>query len=139
MKPVLLDTGVIVSLLHRQAARHEDCVAAVTSLDRPLVTCEAVISESCYLLRKVPGAADAVLANVEQGIFQIPLSFTGSISAIRAIMQKYRNLPADFADVCLVHLADMLNTGDILTLDRHFAAYRWRRNNAFRLLISLSR
>jgi hypothetical protein len=34
-------------------------------------------------------------------------------------------------------LADVLNTGDILTLDSHFRHYRWRRNRRFNLLIPL--
>lgn len=39
-------------------------------IDDPLVTCEAVIVESCYLLRARSGAQDAILENVEKGIFQ---------------------------------------------------------------------
>jgi hypothetical protein len=34
-------------------------------------------------------------------------------------------------------MADQLDTGDILTLDSHFAHYRWRRNRRFRNLIPL--
>jgi len=33
-------------------------------------------------------------------------------------MRKYSDLPSDFADACLIHLADELNTREILTLDR---------------------
>ena len=57
--------------------------------------------------------------------------------SVRSVMRKYRDLPADFADACLVQLADELNTGDILTLDRDFESYRWRRTRAFRLLVAL--
>jgi len=52
-------------------------------------------------------------------------------------MRKYRDIPADFADACLIHLADQLGTGDILTLDSDFKHYRWRRNRSFHLLIPL--
>lgn len=41
----------------------------------------------------------------------------------------------DFADACLVHLADELDTGRILTLDADFAVYRWRRTRAFEILL----
>jgi uncharacterized protein len=47
------------------------------------------------------------------------------------------DLPVDFADACLVQLADELNTGNILTLDRDFEFYRSRRIRPFRLLIAL--
>ena len=137
MKAALLDSGVIVGLLDRSEANHDRCVTPVEGLEGPLVTCEAVIAESRYLLRGLPGAVDAVLENVERGIFQIPFQLSRSAILVRSVMRKYRGLPADFADACLVQPADELNTGDILTLDRDFESYRWRRTRAFRLLVAL--
>lgn len=135
MKPVLLDASVIVALLQATAQRHKECVAAVSGLQRPLVTCEAVLSESCYLLRGFPGAAEAVIANVEGGIFEIPFSFARSAPSVRALIRKYRNVPASFADACLIQMAEELDTGEILTLDSDFPIYRWRKNRHFDLLI----
>lgn len=135
MKPVLLDTGVVVALLQATAQRHEECVAAVSGLQRPLVTCEAVLSESCHLLRGFPGAAEAVMANVEGGIFEVPFFFARSASSVRALIRKYRDVPASFADACLIQMADDLDTGEILTLDSDFLIYRWRKNRQFDLLI----
>ena len=137
MKPTLLDTGVIVGLLDRSEAYHIRCVTALDGLEGPLVTCEAVITESCYLLRGLPGAVETVLENVDRGIFQIPFQLSRSANLVRNVMRKHRDLPVDFADACLVQLADELNTGDILTLDRDFASYRWRRTRPFRLLVAL--
>lgn len=137
MKPVLLDTGVIVALLDRNERLHSRAVHALESLEQPLATCEPVIAESCYLLRAIPGAAETVLANVEQGIFQIPMQLNQAAAPIRTILRKYRDVPADLADACLIHLADELETGEILTLDSDFSRYRWRRNRPFQLLIPL--
>ena len=137
MSPVLLDTGVIVALLDRSESHHSRCAAAVTNLERPLVTCEAVIAESCYLLAKLSGAPAAILQNIEEGVFQIPFQLTRSAAPVRRILNRYRDLPADFADACLIHLADELSTGDILTLDRDFEIYRWRRTRLFRNLVDL--
>jgi len=137
VKRVLLDTGVIVALLDRSERYHARCAQALESLEQPLATCEAVIAESCYLLRTIPGAAETVLANVEQGIFQIPMQLNQAAAPIRAILRKYRDVPADLADACLIHMADELETGEILTLDSDFARYRWRRNRVFQLLIPL--
>jgi predicted nucleic acid-binding protein len=134
---VLLDTGVIVALLDRSEKCHRRCVIALEALERPLVTCEAVIAESCYLVRGLPGAAEAILRNVELGVFQIPFALSRSAAPVLRIMRKYRDLPVDFADACLIHLAEELNTGDILTLDRDFESYRWHRTRPFHLLIDL--
>ena len=138
MKPVLLDTGVIVALLDRNDRLHKRCVATLEEIRRPLVTCEAVIAESCYLLREVFGAPQAVLANITEGVFLLPFQLSQSATAVRAIMRKYADLPIDFADACLVHLAEQLRTGDILTLDKDFELYRWSRTQTFQLLVDLS-
>jgi predicted nucleic acid-binding protein len=135
VKPVLLDTGVIVALLDRSERNHSACVEAVTTLSAPLVTCEAVIAEASYLLRGVRGAPDAVLANVERGIFQVPFRLDAAVGAVRALMKRYAGVPMDLADACLVHLAEALGTGSILTLDSDFAVYRWRRRRSFEFLV----
>jgi predicted nucleic acid-binding protein len=135
LKPVLLDTGVIVALLDRSQSAHRQCAAVAEDLSRPLASCEAVIAEACYLLRDVPHAEDRIIANVEQGIFQLSFQLSGSSDLVRNVMKKYLDLPASLADACLVCLAEQLDTGDILTLDRHFETYRWRKNRPFNLLV----
>jgi predicted nucleic acid-binding protein len=138
VKPVLLDTGVIVALLDRSERFHERSKDAVEALgNSPLVTCEAVIAESCYLLRRISGAPQAVLDNVAQGHFQIPFELSRSAAEVLRLLHKYRDRPADFADVCLIHLAGQLRSGEILTLDRDFEIYRWSGNKRFRLLVPL--
>jgi predicted nucleic acid-binding protein len=137
LTPVLLDTGVIVALLDRSERYHTTCKELVETLSPPLFTCEAVIAESCYLLRRVYGAAEAILANVEAGTFQIPFRLAGSTSHLRRVLRKYRDRQVDLADACLIQLAADINCGDILTLDSDFKVYRWGSNKSFRLLIPL--
>ena len=138
MNPVLLDTGCIVALLDRSEAHHARCVQALQGISDPLVTCEAVIAESCHLLRKQRGAGDAILENVERGVFRLPLRLDESCASVRALVKRYARVPMDLADACLVALADMLDTGRILTLDSDFRVYRWRRTRVFDLLIDIA-
>jgi len=137
VKPVLLDSGVIVALLDRSERFHQSCRVALEEAGGLLVTCEAVIAESCYLLRNVPGAPETVLANVEQGVFQVPFQLSRSAAEVRRILRKYRDVPIDLADACLIRLADQVVTPDILTLDRDFKIYRWGKNRPFRFLVPL--
>ena len=139
MRPVLLDTGVIVALLDRAERAHVRCTELIGSLAAQLFTCEAVIAESCYLLRDLRGAAEAVLENVASGIFQIAFRLPASATAVRQLMRKYRDQEMDLADACLVHLASELRTGEILTLDSDFDVYRWGANQPFRRLIRSDR
>ena len=137
MQPVLLDTSVIVAWLNRRDQYHERCVAALAGTRQPFATCEAVITECCHLMHSIPAAIDEVLENLADGTFQAPFRLTECAIAVQELMRKYRDLPASFADACLIAMADQLNTGNILTLDRHFRHYRWRRNRKFNLLIPL--
>jgi predicted nucleic acid-binding protein len=126
-----------VALLDRSEHHHRKCVDAVSTLRAPLITCEAVIAESCYLLRDIEGAAAAVLENISRGIFQIPYRLTGNADTVRKLMRKYADAPMDFADACLVDMASDYRTGRILTLDTDFRVYRWARNRPFELLLAL--
>ncbi len=138
MKPVLLDTGVIVALLDRSEEFHQACAKAVRDLEAPLVTCEAVIAESCYLLRNLPGAPEAVIENVAAGIFQVPFQLSREALGIKQVLRKYRDRRIDLADACLIRMADEFETPDILTLDKDFQIYRWGKNKPFRLLLHLN-
>ena len=135
MKPVLLDTSVLVAVLDRAQDSHQRCVETLELVASPLVTCEAVITETCYLLRNVRGAVDAVMQNIAAGMFHMPFRLSDSTRDVRRLLRKYSDLPAGLADAGLIHLAGELGTGDILTLDSDFRVYRWGGNKPFRLLI----
>jgi uncharacterized protein len=135
LTPVLLDSSVLVAWLDKRDRWHRACAALRPRLKPPLMTCEAVIAESCYLLQRVHGAAEDILANVANGTFKIPFQLSECAREVQQILRKYRDTPADFADASLIHMANELGSGDILTLDADFKHYRWRRNRAFNLLI----
>jgi len=135
--PTLLDTGVIVAWLDRSEKYHRACQEAVDEVVGPLITCEPVITEACYLLRRIPGASEAVLENVRSGVFQLPIPLAHAAAAIQRMLRKYKDRQVDLADACLVHLANELRTGEILTLDRDFKVYRWGANKAFHLVVEL--
>jgi uncharacterized protein len=137
MNAVLLDTGVIVALLDRSERHHFRCVEVLTDLTGVLVTCEAAVAEACYLLRGLRGAAEAVVSNVDNGVFQTPIRLADQAASVEKLLRKYRDVPMDLADACLVDLADRVGTGRILTLDSDFHVYRWRARRKFDLLVEL--
>ena len=138
MKAILLDTGVIVALLDRDERHHPQCVEVVSDIVGPLATCEAVIAEACYLLRRTHGAPEAVIQNVAKGNFQIPVRLVDRAAAIEKLLRKYRDVPMALAEAYLVDLAEQMDTGQILTLDSDFEIYRWRSRRKFQLLVDLS-
>lgn len=51
---------------------------------------------------------------------------------IAEVMEKYRDLPADFADASLVVLAERTGVTDIATIDKDFSIYRTKDKRQFR-------
>jgi uncharacterized protein len=137
MIPVLADSSFFVALYNKRESAHQICASAYESIQRPLVTCEACVVEALHLLNHAAPAVDGILASLESGALKIPLRIEDHAAELRGLMRKYRDASADFADLCLVLLANKLDTGEILTLDRDFRHYRWRRNRPFNLLIPL--
>src|SRR5205085_7769747 len=124
MKPVLLDTGVIVGLLDRGERLHRACAGAVQELKAPLITCEAVIAESCYLLRNLRGAPEAVIENIAAGILQIPFQLWRESTCVKHALRKFRDRSIVLSDAWLNSLGDEIETREILTLDQDVVIYR---------------
>ena len=53
---------------------------------------------------------------------------------IRSFMYNYKNLPASFADSCLVYLYETITNSNILTLDSDFTIYRDQQGKPLELL-----
>ena len=137
MTPVLADSSFFVALFNRREQGHNRCRSAYEALDGPLITTEACITEALHLLDHAPAAVEAILTNVHQGALEVPFRLGDCASEVAYLMAKYRDTPCDFADACLIAMADQLDTGDILTLDSDFKHYRWSRNRSFKMLIPL--
>lgn len=61
----------------------------------------------------------------------IDQSTAGDLPKIAALLDKYRDLPADFADASLVALAERLNVSCVASVDSDFAVYRTLGRRAF--------
>ena len=132
---LLLDTGAFVALVDRDEKLHDDCVAALEKWTGSVVTTEAVLTETLYLVGPSWSAQKACLEFVVRGAFQLVPSSAKSLQRVKILMEKYRNVPMDYADATLVVLAEELETDWVFTLDRRgFSVYRMRRNRAFRII-----
>jgi predicted nucleic acid-binding protein len=137
MTPVLADSSFFVALFNQREKGHGRCLSAYRGLDGPLITTEACITETLHLLDHDEAAVEAILTNVREGALEVPFRLGDCASEVAYLMSKYADTPCDFADACLIYLADQLGSGDILTLDSDFKHYRWRRKKHFRMLIPL--
>ena len=132
---LLLDTGAFVALVDRDETAHDLCVSALESWRGPVVTTEAVLTETLYLVGPRWQPQKTCLEFLLRGAFQLVPSSRESLKRVAAHMEKYRNVPMDFADGTLVALGEELETDWVFTLDRRgFSTYRLGRRRAFQII-----
>lgn len=121
---VLIDTGPLVAFLNRRDRYHGWAVQQLDDIEPPLVTCEPVLSEACFLLRHDPAGPAAVLGLVEERLIEVILTCQAEAAALRRLMERYARVPMSLADACLVRLAEAYSDTLLLTLDSDFRIYR---------------
>jgi predicted nucleic acid-binding protein len=132
---LLLDTGAFVALVDRSEQQHARCVAVLESWAGPIVTTEAVLTETLHLVGPSWQAQRICMEFILRGAFLLVPSSHQSLQRVAALMDKYNDVPMDFADATLVALGEVLGTDQIFTLDhRGFSVYRLHRKQPFRIL-----
>lgn len=121
---VIADAGVLVALIELNEPHHDWAVDQSRRILAPMLTCESVLSEACFLLRHTPGGVQALWSQIEQGGLQVAFSLMNERDAVRRMMLKYADLPMSLADACLVRMSELFPTHLVFTLDHHFRIYR---------------
>lgn len=124
IKPIIADTGVIAALLNPKDQWREWTVNQWRQLPAPFLTCEAVITEACFLLHHIKDGEQDVLSLIEAGVLQIDFSLSAEVLAVKTLMKKYKNVPMSLADACLVRMSELIDNSKVFTLDSDFHIYR---------------
>ena len=123
-RDVIVDTGPLVAFLNKRDTWHEWAVARLSEVEPPLETCEAVLTESAFLLRGDPRGPDALLDMLERGLLICRFDLSDKAEHVRRLLARYADAPMSLADACLVRLTEMRRQASVLTLDGHFRRYR---------------
>lgn len=121
---LLLDTGPWVALLSRNDTHHRWAVEQFRRLNPPLLSCEAVVAETCFLLARSGFDPSLALQFIARGVVQLPFSLQDQIGAVQTLFKRYDNVPASLADAALIRLAEIHDAPLLLTTDGDFRIYR---------------
>ena len=121
---VLLDTGPLVALVDKRDRYHAWSRAQVGVIKPPLLTCEAVLTEACHLLRNLSGAPEAVLEMVKRGLVTVTFLLGDEVERVTRLIVRYASVPMSLADACLVRMTEQFANSTVLTLDSDFRVYR---------------
>lgn len=122
--PVLIDSGPLVALLNRDEHDHLWVLEQFKQLYAELRTCEAVISESFFLVRHNPHGIAALLDLLDSGAIRLDFTLNGHLAVVTSLMRKYHDVPMSLADACLVRMSELHDGARVFTLDSDFKLYR---------------
>lgn len=80
-----------------------------------MLTCEPVLTEAAFLLKRAGRETDALFALLERGIIGIGLAVEEQQADLPAVMRRYRNRPMSLADACLVRLSEIHGGAEVFT------------------------
>jgi predicted nucleic acid-binding protein len=75
---VLIDAGPLTALVNPRDQWHDWVRGQFADLVPPLLTCEAVVSEACFLLRRAHDGVAAILGLIDRGVVELSLSLNTS-------------------------------------------------------------
>ncbi len=136
MKKILIDSGPLIALFDSSDKYHQKTVDFIKTNKYPLATTLASITETLHLLDFNRNAQIDFLEWVHRGGVEIHNIENSDFKRLRELTEKYRDLPMDFADSCLVYLAEKLNLNTIATIDRDFTVYRIQGRKKIKMVLS---
>ena len=120
---IIVDAGPLIALFDRDDRHHFRAIEFVRNCQTRLLTNLPALTEAAFVLRFSIEAQRDLLWWVREAL-DIDRNTPDDLPRIIALMQKYRDLPSDFADASLVALAERLNVRRIASVDRDFLIYR---------------
>jgi predicted nucleic acid-binding protein len=127
---IVVDAGPLIALFDRDDRHHRRAIEFVRDCRVPPVTNLPVLTEAAFLLR-FSAAAQRDLLRWAHPALDIDAGTAADLPRIAALLDKYRDLPANLADVSLVVLAERLRLRRVASVDRDFAVYRLPRRRWF--------
>lgn len=132
---VILDTSPLVALINKRDNYHEWSKQQWAMIKPPLLTCEAVITESFFLLRNTYGGQEKILQLLERQAITIDFDLKNELIEIQRLLTIYKSVPVSLADACLVRMAELQSSSSVFTIDSDFQIYRKNRHEIIDIII----
>jgi uncharacterized protein len=132
---VIVDTGILLALIDRNDGHHTWVTEQLKEIAPPLLTCEAVISESWFLLQRVNRGREILLQLLAQKQIIIQFDLDAELVTVMTLLSRYQSVPVSLADAELVRMSELYPSSLIFTLDSDFLVYRKNRDRPIPLLM----
>ncbi len=131
---VLVDTGILVALVDRADRHHNWVCGQLKKISPPLLTCEAVLSETWFLLGRVRNGRETLLQLLTLKQAQVYFDLSQEWEQVMPLLAQYMSVPISWADAELIRMAELFPRSVVFTLDSDFQIYRKERNSVIAVL-----
>lgn len=126
----IADTGFLVAFLSRNDRYHEWAAGVAEEVTEPLLTCEAVLSETAFHL----GSCAAALDLLARKLITLDFGCAVHLSHLAALATRYADRKPDLADLCLIRMSELYPKHRVVTVDGDFRIYRRNKREVIPLI-----
>jgi predicted nucleic acid-binding protein len=131
--PAIVDTGFLVAFARQEDEHHEWALEVAGKLQLPLLTCEAVLAETSYLLQ----SSAYVLAMMRRDVLRVVLDCSSHVDQLLNLAVRYADRKPDLADLCLIRMSELFPQHKVVTVDGAFQVYRRNKREPIPLITPL--
>ena len=99
----IADTGFLVAIANSRDQYHDWAVGLLGSLQTPLLTCEAVLSETAFHLK----SSRTALLMVESGLVRFAINPEREWAELLRLAGQFDDQHPDLADLCVIRLSEI--------------------------------
>jgi predicted nucleic acid-binding protein len=119
----ICDTGPLVAYLNRNDPHHAWAAQMMKQVRPPMLTCEAVLTETAYFLREDDFEVEALFELLDRGALRLQFDLATQWPRVRTLMRRYAQM--DLADASVVVMSELHKRCQVLTVDRKdFSTFR---------------
>jgi predicted nucleic acid-binding protein len=126
----IADTGFLVAFLSLNDRYHDWAVGIAEDVTEPLLTCEAVLSETAFHLGSSAAALDLLAGN----LVTLDFSCAAQQSQLGSLAKRYADRKPDLADLCLIRMSELHPKHSVVTVDGDFRIYRRNKREVIPLI-----
>jgi predicted nucleic acid-binding protein len=120
----LIDAGPLAAYYDGGDKWHSSVQIFFDNFVGQLITSEPVTTEVMWLLQQDRESQKEFLTDLARGLYIVKPLEPGDYTRISTLNEKYKDVPADFADLSIVALSERLSIKNVASLDWDFDIYR---------------
>lgn len=124
MKSTLIEAGPVIALFDRDDQHHSRVLEFMRDFRGRLISTWPVLTEVSYMLDFNKETQLDFLDWVAEGGIEVVNLEQWQLIKVREVMERYADLPADFADASMIVTAEAHDLESIITLNSDFGVYK---------------